>query len=92
MIGHLPRAVVTLWALAGLLVLLQPNTGALAFVAVALLATLALRRIGIRLPALTPGRLAAGARRAAYRGAPRHRDPDARGSVRPRAPSAAPAA
>ncbi|EXG81456.1 DUF6412 domain-containing protein [Cryptosporangium arvum] len=87
MVSPWSRAVVTLWALAGLLVLFQPNTGVLAFVAVALLAALALRRVGIQLPTLTPPRLAAGARRAASRGAPRHRDPDARGHSRPRAPT-----
>lgn len=89
-----PRAVVTLGTLAGLLLLLPPQAsgGALAFVAVALLAALALRAVGVRLPAVTPARLAAGARRAEYRGAPRLRDPDAQGRPRPRAPSAAPAA
>ncbi|GAA0249647.1 DUF6412 domain-containing protein [Cryptosporangium japonicum] len=87
MVSFWSRAVVALWALAGLLVLLQPNTGVLTFVAVALLAALALRQVGIQLPALPPSRLAAAARRATYRGAPRHRDPDARGHSRPRAPT-----
>ncbi|WP_143175704.1 hypothetical protein [Cryptosporangium aurantiacum] len=93
--GHLPRAVVTLACLAGLILLAQPHAGggALTFVAVALVAALAFRRYGVRLSVPTPARLAAGARRAEYRGAPRLRDPDARGRLsRPRAPSAAPAA
>ena len=89
----LSRAVVTLACGAGLLLLLQPSTsgGALAFVAVALLAALTLRRLGVRLPAATPARLAAAERRAEYRGAPRLRDPDARGRSRPRAPTGRPA-
>ncbi|GAA3389579.1 hypothetical protein [Cryptosporangium minutisporangium] len=89
------RAVVTLACGVGLLFLLSPDAGggALAFVALAVLGALALRGLGVRLPTSTPAILAAGARRAECRGAPRHRDPDARGRrSRPRAPSPVPAA
>jgi hypothetical protein len=89
--------VAALWQLASVLTDLGPTgllAGAAAGAAVLIAAVLAVRLLFHR-PASRPGpRLTSRAlrERVGLTGVPRHRDPDASGRSRPRAPTAAPAA